>query len=92
MLQVLLAVSMLAFDTNGNNLKCFPNKPPSGGLFISNEYLLGVQQLPNLGIFSTILAYPLNTFDETKPAGRSKLLNYFIEHKLKNLMDVIEEF
>ena len=67
MLQVLLAVSMLAFDTNGNNLKCFPNKPPSGGLFISNEYLLGVQQLPNFRIFSTILADPLNTFDETKP-------------------------
>jgi 5'-3' exonuclease len=34
----------------------------------------------------------INTYEETKPAGRSKLLNYFIEHKLKNLMDVIEEF
>jgi hypothetical protein len=34
----------------------------------------------------------INTYDETKPAGRSKLLNYFIEHKLKNLMEVIEEF
>jgi hypothetical protein len=34
----------------------------------------------------------INTYDETKPASRQKLLNYFIEHKLKNLMDVIEEF
>lgn len=32
------------------------------------------------------------TYNETKPASRQKLLNYFIEHKLKNLMDVIEEF
>jgi hypothetical protein len=33
----------------------------------------------------------LNTYEETKPA-KGKLLNYFIEHKLKNLMEVIEEF
>jgi hypothetical protein len=34
----------------------------------------------------------INTFEETIPAKRNKLLNYFIEHKLKNLMEVIEEF
>jgi len=34
----------------------------------------------------------INMYDETKPATRNKLLNYFIEHKLKNLMEVIEEF
>jgi 5'-3' exonuclease len=34
----------------------------------------------------------INTYEETKPASRQKLLNYFIEHKLKNLIDVIEEF
>jgi 5'-3' exonuclease len=34
----------------------------------------------------------INTYDDIKPAGKSKLLNYFIENKLKNLMDVIEEF
>jgi len=34
----------------------------------------------------------INTYNETKPASRQKLLNYFIENKLKNLMDVIEEF
>ena len=34
----------------------------------------------------------INTYSEAKPASRQKLLNYFIEKKLKNLMDVIEEF
>lgn len=33
----------------------------------------------------------INTYEETKPA-KGKLLNYFIEHKLKNLMEVIEDF
>lgn len=34
----------------------------------------------------------INTYEQTVPAKRNKLLNYFIEHKLKNLMDVIEDF
>lgn len=34
----------------------------------------------------------INTYEETKPASRQKLLNYFIEYKLKNLLDVIEDF
>ena len=34
----------------------------------------------------------INTYEETKPASKQKMLNYFIEHKLRNLMDVIEEF
>ena len=34
----------------------------------------------------------INTYDTVPVAPRSKLLNYFIEKKLKNLMDVIEEF
>jgi hypothetical protein len=34
----------------------------------------------------------INNYDEAKPASRQKLLNYFIEKKLRNLMDVIEEF
>jgi hypothetical protein len=33
----------------------------------------------------------INSYEETVPA-KGKLLNYFIEHKLKNLMEVIEEF
>jgi 5'-3' exonuclease len=34
----------------------------------------------------------INTYEETKPANKQKMLNYFIQYKLKNLMDVIEEF
>ena len=34
----------------------------------------------------------INSYEETKPASRQKLLNYFIEYKLKNLLDVIEDF
>ena len=34
----------------------------------------------------------INTYEETKPASKQKLLNYFIENKLTNLMEVIEEF
>ena len=33
----------------------------------------------------------INTYEETKPA-KGKLLNYFIEFKLKNLIEVIEDF
>ncbi len=32
------------------------------------------------------------TFDNAKPGNRMKLLTYFIEHKLKNLMGVIQDF
>jgi hypothetical protein len=34
----------------------------------------------------------IHTYDNTKTAPRSKLLNYFIEKRLKNLMDVIEDY
>lgn len=34
----------------------------------------------------------LTTFDETKPANRQKLLGYFIEKRLKNLITCIDEF
>jgi 5'-3' exonuclease len=34
----------------------------------------------------------INTYEEIKPATKNKMLNYFIEYKLKNLIDVIEEF
>ena len=34
----------------------------------------------------------INTYTETKPGNKQKLLNYFIKYKLKNLMDVIEDF
>ena len=34
----------------------------------------------------------INSYEETKPASKQKILDYFIAHKLKNLIDVIEEF
>jgi 5'-3' exonuclease len=55
--------------------------------FIRNSTLIDLTKIPE-----EIKQKIINTYDETKPASRQKLLNYFIEHKLKNLMDVIEEF
>jgi hypothetical protein len=52
-----------------------------------NSMLIDLRNIP-----SEIKSKIINMYDETKPAPRSKLLNYFIEYKLKNLMDVIEEF
>ena len=54
--------------------------------FSRNETLIDLRFIPE-GIKEKII----NTYEETKPA-KGKLLNYFIEHKLKNLMEVIEEF
>jgi 5'-3' exonuclease, N-terminal resolvase-like domain/T4 RNase H, C terminal len=34
----------------------------------------------------------INSYVEAKPANKQKLLNYFIQYKLRNLMDVIEDF
>lgn len=34
----------------------------------------------------------INTYEEIKPASKQKLFTYFVENKLTNLMDVIEEF
>jgi 5'-3' exonuclease len=55
--------------------------------FIRNEMLIDLSKTPD-----EIKTKIINNFDEYKPAPKSKLLNYFIEKKLKNLMDVIEEF
>ena len=55
--------------------------------FSRNKTLIDLTQIP-----TTVKEKIINTYEETKPAGRNKLLNYFIEHKLKNLMEVIEEF
>jgi hypothetical protein len=54
--------------------------------FSRNQTLIDLRLIP--GDIKTKI---INTYDETKPA-KGKLLNYFIEHKLKNLMEVIEEF
>jgi 5'-3' exonuclease len=55
--------------------------------FSRNKILIDLTQIP-----TEIKEKIINTYEETVPAKRNKLLNYFIEHKLKNLMDVIEEF
>jgi hypothetical protein len=54
--------------------------------FIRNSTLIDLSFIP-----AEIREKIINTYEETKPA-KGKLLNYFIEHKLKNLMEVIEEF
>lgn len=55
--------------------------------FIRNATLIDLKKIPK-----DIQDKIINTYDETKPVSRQKLLNYFITYKLKNLMDVIEEF
>lgn len=55
--------------------------------FYRNETLIDLSKIP-IDIKTKII----NTFDEIKPATKQKMLNYFIEKKLRNLMDVIEEF
>jgi 5'-3' exonuclease len=34
----------------------------------------------------------INTYEETKPQSKQRLMTYFIEKKLKNLLDCIEDF
>jgi hypothetical protein len=55
--------------------------------FIRNTTLIDLNYIPK-----EIQEKIINTYNEIKPASRQRLLNYFIEHKLKNLLDVIEEF
>ena len=55
--------------------------------FIRNCTLIDLTKIP-----VEIKEKIINTYNDTKPASRQKLLNYFMEHKLKNLMDVIGEF
>ena len=55
--------------------------------FSRNQTLIDLSLIPG-----DIKQKIINTFEETKPANKQKMLNYFIEKKLKNLMDVIEEF
>lgn len=55
--------------------------------FFRNQTLIDLRFIPG-----DIKDKIINIYEETKPSPKNKLLNYFIEHKLKNLMDVIEEF
>ena len=57
------------------------------GGYTRNRMLIDLTYIP-----SEIQEKIINTYEEVKPATKQKMLNYFMEHKLKNLMDVIEEF
>jgi 5'-3' exonuclease len=55
--------------------------------FIRNKTLIDLEMTPK-----EIQIAIIESFENCKPSPKSKLINYFIEKKLKNLMDVIEEF
>lgn len=55
--------------------------------YTRNQTLIDLRQIPG-DIRNSII----DTYNNTKPAPRMKLMNYFMEKKLKNLMEVIEEF
>ena len=55
--------------------------------FMRNATLIDLKQIPK-----ELQDKIINTYTDTKPASKQKLLNYFINYKLKNLMDEIEEF
>jgi hypothetical protein len=52
-----------------------------------NKTLIDLSEIP-----TQIKDKIINMYDTTTPAPKSKMLNYFMEKRLKNLMDVIEEF
>jgi 5'-3' exonuclease len=55
--------------------------------FSRNQTLIDLTLIPG-----DIKEKIINSYDEAKPASKQKMLNYFIQYKLKNLMEVIEEF
>lgn len=55
--------------------------------FCRNQVLIDLRNIPD-----DIKTKIINTYEEIKPASKGKILDYFIANKLKNLMDVIEEF
>jgi hypothetical protein len=52
-----------------------------------NNVLIDLRNIPE-----DIQTKIINSYDETKPAGKGKILNYLIANKLRLLIDVIEEF
>ena len=55
--------------------------------FSRNQTLIDLRNIPD-----DIKEKIINTYEEVKPASKQKILDYFIANKLRNLMDVIEEF
>jgi hypothetical protein len=52
-----------------------------------NKTLIDLSQIPQ-----EVEAAILNKWEEPHDSSRSKLINYFMEHRLKNLMECIDEF
>ena len=52
-----------------------------------NKMLIDLTMIPE-----DIQSKIINTYDDIKPPSRGKMFNYFVENKLTNLMEVIEEF
>lgn len=52
-----------------------------------NSVLIDLSNIPD-----EIKEKIINNYEESKPNPRQKLVEYFIKHKLMNLMDVIEDF
>lgn len=63
----------------------YEETPKTG--YTRNQVLIDLRLIP-----TDIQSKIINTYEETKPASKGKILDYFIANKLKNLMDVIEEF
>jgi hypothetical protein len=55
--------------------------------FSRNQVLIDLSHIPD-----DIKSKIINSYEETKPAAKGKILEYFIANKLMNLMEVIEEF
>jgi 5'-3' exonuclease len=52
-----------------------------------NQMLVDLDYIPE-----NIKQQIVDAFDTTKPGTKQKMLNYFIENRLKNLLEVIDEF
>ena len=55
--------------------------------FTRNQVLIDLRLIPG-----DIQSKIINTYEETKPAPKGRILDYFIAHKLKGLIDVIGDF
>ena len=52
-----------------------------------NQMLVDLDYIPE-----NIKEQIVTAYDNTKPGTKQKMLNYFIENRLKNLLEVIDEF
>jgi 5'-3' exonuclease len=52
-----------------------------------NQMLVDLDYIPD-----NIKGLIVDAYDNTQPANKKRMFNYFIENRLKNLMEVIEEF